>query len=52
MGEEKYSPDYVKLDLADSQRAAKAAKNMADRRFKRFKADMQEVMDQPINQKD
>ena len=25
---------------------------MADRRFKRFKADMQEVMDQPINQKD
>jgi hypothetical protein len=31
--------------LADAQRAAKAAKKLADRRFKRFKADMQEVID-------
>jgi hypothetical protein len=45
MGDEKYSPDYVKMDLADAKRAAKAAKNMADRRFKRFKSDMQEVID-------
>ena len=45
MGEENYSPDYFKMDLADAQGAAKAAKNMADRRFKRFEADVQEVID-------
>ena len=44
MGEENNSPDYFKMDLADAQGAAKAAKNMANRRFKRFKADVQEVI--------
>ena len=39
MAEEKYTQDYVKMSLADAQGAAKAAKNMADRRFKRFEGD-------------
>ena len=45
MGEEKYSPDYVKMELANVQWAAKAAKNMTNKRFKRFEADMQEAID-------
>ena len=45
MGEEKYTLDYVKMILADVQGAAKGAKNMADRRFKRFEGDMQEVIE-------
>ena len=44
MAEEKYSPDFVKMELGEVQGAAKAAKNMTDRRFKRFEADMQEVI--------
>ena len=31
--------------MADAQQAAKAAKKMADKRCKRFKAHMQEVID-------
>ena len=45
MAEEKYKQDYVKMTLADPQGAAKAAKNMADRRFKRFEGDMKEVIE-------
>ena len=36
MGEENYTPDYVKMTLAEQQGAAKAFKNMADRMFPRF----------------
>ena len=52
MGEEKYSPDFVKMELVEVQGAAKGAKNMTDRRFKRFKADMQEVIDEGRYDKD
>ena len=45
MAGEKFTPDYVKMSLADAQGAAKAAKNMAHRRFKRFKGDVQEVIE-------
>ena len=45
MAEEKYTPDYVTMTLADAQGAAKATKNMADRRFKRFEGDVQEVIE-------
>ena len=38
MAEEEYTPDYVKITLADAQ----GAKSMADRRFKRF---LQEVIE-------
>ena len=34
------------------QRAAKAAKNMADRRFKKFEADIQEVIEAGMFNKD
>ena len=34
----------MKISLAEAQGAAKAAKNMADRRFKRFEGDVQEVI--------
>ena len=52
MGEEKYSPDFVKMELGEVQGAAKAAKNMADRRFKKFEADVQEVIDEGRYDKD
>ena len=45
MAEEKYTPDYVKMTLAEKKGAAKASKNMADRRFKRFEGDVQEVIE-------
>ena len=44
MGEEKYTPDYVKMTLAEQQGAAKASKNMADRGYQRFEGDVQEVI--------
>ena len=43
MGEEKYTTDYV--TLSEQQGAAKAAKNMADRRFQRFEGDLLEVIE-------
>ena len=52
MGEEKYSPDFVNMELGEVQGAAKAAKNMADRRFKKFEADVQEVIDEGRYDKD
>ena len=45
MGEDKYTPDYGRMSLADAQWAAKASKNMADRRFQRFEGEVQEVID-------
>ena len=45
MAEEKYTPDYVKMTLAEQQGAAKASKNMADRWFKRFEGEVQEVIE-------
>ena len=44
MEEENNSPDFVKMELVEVQGSAKAAKNMTDRRFKKFEADMQEVI--------
>ena len=52
MAEEKYSPDFMKMELGEVQGAAKAAKNMTDRRFKRFEADVQEVIDEGRYNKD
>ena len=52
MGEEKHSPDNVKMELADVQGAARAVKNMINRRFKRFEADVQEVIDEGRYDKD
>ena len=52
MAEEKYTPDYVKMTLAEQQGAAKASKNMADRRFQRFEGDVQEVIERGRYDKD
>ena len=40
------------MELGEIQGAAKAAKNMADRRFKKFVADIQEVIDAGMYNKD
>ena len=45
MGEDKYTLDYARMSLADLQEAVKATKNMADKRFQRFKGEVQEVID-------
>ena len=52
MDEEKFSPNFGKMEMGDIQGAAKAAKNMADRRFKKFEADIQEVIEAGIFDKD
>ena len=44
MGEEKYMPDIGKMTLSEKQGAASALKKMADRRFKSFECDIQEVI--------
>ena len=45
MGEEKYMPDNAKMTLAEQEGSASAFKKMADRRFKRFECDIQEVIE-------
>ena len=45
MSEEKYVPDYVKMTLAEQLRGASAFKKVAERRFKRFNGDIQEVIE-------
>ena len=40
------------MEMGQIQGAAKAAKNMADRRFKKFEADIQEVIEAGIFNKD
>ena len=43
--EDKYLLNFGKMDLLEIQGTAKAAKNMADGRFKKFTGDIQEVID-------
>ena len=43
--DEKFSPNFGKMEMGEIQWAAKAAKNMADRRFKKFEAYIQEVIE-------
>ena len=50
--EEKFSPNFGKMEMGEIQGAAKAAKNMADQRFKKFKADIQEVIEAGMFNKD
>ena len=45
MGKEKYTPNRVTMTLVEQQGVAKATKNMADRVFKRFEGDVQEVIE-------
>ena len=40
------------MEIGEIQGAAKAAKNMADRRFKKFEVDIQEVMEAGMFDKD
>ena len=42
--EEKYAPNFGNMDLSEIQGTAKATKNMADRRFKRFTEDIKVVI--------
>ena len=42
--EEKFTPNFGKMDIGEIEGAAKAAKNMADRRFKKFEGYIQEVI--------
>ena len=50
--EEKFPPNFGKMEMGDIQGAAKVAKNMADQRFKKFVADIQEVIDSGMYNKD
>ena len=50
--EEKYAPRIGNMDLSEIQGTAKAAKNMADRRFKRFTEDIKVVIDAVMFDKD
>ena len=43
--EKKYVPNIGNMDLSEFQGTSKAAKNMADRRFKRFTEDIKVVID-------
>ena len=45
MSEEKYMPDISTMSLAEQPGAALAFKKMAERRFKRFESDIQEVIE-------
>ena len=42
--EEKFTPNLGSMDMGQIEGAAKAAKNMADRRFKKFEGNIQEVI--------
>ena len=50
--EEKYAPNFGNMDLSEIQGTAKATKNMADRRFKRFTEDIKVVIDAVMFDKD
>ena len=52
MEEEKYSPNFGKMELTEIHGTAKASKNTADRRFKKFVRDIQEVIDAGMYDKD
>ena len=43
--EEKFTPNFVNMDIEQIEGAAKAAKNMADRRFAKFEGDIQVVIE-------
>ena len=43
--EEKFTPNFEKMDMGEIEGAAQAAKNMADRRFKKFEGNIQEVIE-------
>ena len=45
MEEEKFSPNFGKMELTEIEGTAKTSKNTADRRFKKFVGDIQEVID-------
>ena len=42
--EEKFTPKFGKMDMGEIEGAAKAAKNMADQRYKKFEGNIQEVI--------
>ena len=41
--EKKFSPNFGKMEMGEIQGAAKAAKNIADRRFKKFEATLRRM---------
>ena len=43
--EEKFTPSFGIMDMGEIEGAAKAAKNMADRRFAKFEGDIQVVIE-------
>ena len=53
MGEEgKYFPNLGAMDVENLEGAAKAAKNLADRRFATFEGDIQMIIDMKMFDED
>ena len=52
MDEEKYTPNFSKMEIGEIQGSAKAAQNMADRRFQNFEGDIQEIIEAEMFDKD
>ena len=53
MGEEsKYSPNLGAMDMENIEGAAKAAKNLTDRRFQAFEGDIQMIIDMAMFDED
>ena len=50
--EERFAPNFGDMALSEIKWTAKAAKNMADRRFKRFTEDIKVVVDSEMFDKD
>ena len=50
--EEKFTPSFGNMDMGQIEGAAKAAKNMADRRFTKFEGDIQVVIELGMFDKD
>ena len=50
--EEKFTPNFVNMEIGQIEGAAKAAKNMADRRFAKFEGDIQVVIEQGMFDRD
>ena len=50
--EEKYTPNLGAMDVIHLEGAAKAAKNMADRRFAKFEGDIQVVIEMKMFDED
>ena len=50
--EEKYTPNFGTMDMYQIKGAAKAAKNMADRRFAKFEGDIQVVIEMKMFDED